>query len=153
MNVFTVSLFGHRETECLWQTNDQLTLILKDLIQTKSHVNFLIGRSGEFDQYAASVIKSVQKDMGKENNDIVLVLPYRIADMDYYEKYYDSVIIPEELYGVHPKSAITLRNKWMIERSDLVVVFVEYKNGGAYSAMKYAQKLDKPVINLCNRDE
>lgn len=152
MNVFTVSLFGHRKINDLRRLNDELTPIIKDLIQTKLYVAFLIGRNGEFDEYAASVIKHAQKQLGKENNDITLALPYTVADIEDYEKYYDSIIIPEDLYGVHPKSAITLKNRWMIEQSDLVIVYVERKEGGAYSAMKYAEKLNKKIINICSKE-
>jgi len=88
---------------------NQLAPIVKELIQTKSYVAFLIGRNGEFDEYVASVIKHHQKEVGKENSDITLVLPYTVADLSYYEKYYDSVIIPESVCGAHPKSAITLK--------------------------------------------
>ena len=67
---------------------------------------------------------------------------------EYYEKYYDSILIPECLYGAHPKSAITLRNRWMVERSDLVIVYVERNKGGAYAAMTHAKKLNKEIVNL-----
>ena len=148
MTIFTVSLFGHRKIDDLWQLNNQLTPIIKKLIQTKSYVAFLIGRNGEFDEYAASVIKLIQRDLGKENSDMSLVLPYKVSDIEYYETYYDNIIIPESLYSAHPKSAITLKNRWMIEQSDLVIVHVKHNKGGAYTAMKYADKLNKKVINL-----
>lgn len=148
MNVFTVSLFGHREIYNLRGIDEKLVPIIKEFIQTKEYVAFLVGRNGEFDEYAASVIKRAQKEFGKENNDITLVLPYEVANMEYYEKYYDSVIIPECLCGAHPKSAITLKNRWVIEQSDLVIVYVQREKGGAYTAMKYAKKLNKNVINL-----
>jgi len=67
MKVFTVSLFGHRKIDDLWRLNDQLTTIIQELIQTKVYVAFLIGRNGEFDEYAASVIKRAQKEVGKES--------------------------------------------------------------------------------------
>ena len=148
MDIFTVSLFGHREIDDLRRLEKQLAPVLKELIQTKSYVSFLIGRNGEFDEYVASVIKRVQKDVGKENNDMTLVLPYTVAALEYYEKYYDSIIIPESLYGAHPKLAITLKNRWMVESSDLVIVYVERDKGGAYTAMKYAEKRNKKLINL-----
>ena len=149
MNIFTVSLFGHREIDDLREIEYQLVPIIKELIQTKPYVAFLIGRHGEFDEYAASLIKIARKENGKENNDMTLVLPYAVANLEYYEKYYDSIIIPETVQGVHPKSAIALKNRWMIEKSDLVIVYVERSRGGAYAAMKYAEKIGKSVINLC----
>lgn len=147
MNVFTVALFGHRRIDNLQLLNDRLSPIIKELIQTRSHVVFLIGRNGEFDEYAASIIKILQKELGKENSDLVLVLPYTVADLKYYEKYYDQIIIPKNLYGAHPKSAITLKNRWMVEQSDLVIVFAKRK-GGAYTAMKYAEQQNKKIIHL-----
>ncbi len=151
MDVFTVSLFGHREIDDLRRLKDQIAPVIKELIQTKSYVVFLIGRDGEFDEYTASVIKHAQKEVGRENNEITLVLPYTVANMEYYQEYYDSIIIPESVHGVHPKSAITLRNEWMIEQSDIVLVYVEHDKGGAYAAMKYAAKLNKRVVNFCDK--
>ncbi|MBE6550583.1 MAG: hypothetical protein E7665_00470 [Ruminococcaceae bacterium] len=149
MNVFTVSLFGHREIEDLSKMEKFLIPIVKELICTKQYVTFLIGRNGEFDEFAASIIKQLQKEYGNENNDMILVLPYKVADIEYYEKYYDSVLIPADTYGVHPKAVITVKNRWMIDRSDLVIFYVNRSKGGAYAAMKYAEKLNKDIINIC----
>ena len=153
MKVFTVSLFGHREIEDLRALDDLLFPIVSELVRAKEYVNFIIGRNGEFDEYAASVIKRAQKTLGKENSEITLVLPYAVAKMEYYEKYYDSFIIPENLCGVYPKSAIRLKNQWMVERSDLVIVYVERGAGGAYEAKKYADKLKKNIINIFETKE
>ncbi len=153
MNIFTVSLFGHREIYDLRELENRLAPIIKELIKTSFYVSFLIGRNGEFDEYAASVIKRTQEDVGKENCEISLVLPYTVSKLEYYEKYYDSIIIPEHLRHVHPKSAITLKNMWMIEQSDLVIAYVEHNFGGAYTAMKYAKKLNKNVINLSDKQD
>ena len=148
INIYTVSFFGHRELYAPHRIDKHLECILKDLIRKKTYVSFLIGRNGEFDEYAASIIKYVQKEVGKDNNDITLVLPYTVSNLEYYEKYYDHIIIPESIEGVHPKSAITLKNRWMIEQSDLLIIAVEHKKGGAFSAMKYAEKQNKKIINL-----
>ena len=152
MNIFTVSLFGHRKLDDLRHIDEKLIPILKELIRTKEYVAFLIGRNGEFDEYAASVIKRVQKELGSDNNDMTLVLPYSVADIEYYEKYYDNIIIPESVGSVHPKSAITLKNRWMIEQSNLVIVYVEQNNGGAYNALEYAKKQQKEIINLVEKE-
>ena len=145
MDIFTVSLFGHREIDDLWKLRDTLFPIIKELLHTKEYVSFFIGRNGEFDEFAASLIKRAQKEIGEETSDITLVLPYSVSGLEYYEKYYDDIIITE---GSHPKSAITKKNRWMIEKSDLVIVYVKHK-GGAHTAMKYAEKSEKKVINLC----
>lgn len=148
MDIFTVSLFGHREIEDLRRMEYQLEPIVRELMQKKQYVAFLIGRNGEFDEFAASVIKRVQRDRGKENSDITLVLPYPVASMMHYEEYYDGIIIPDAVHGAHPKAAISLKNRWMVEQSDLIVVYAEREGGGAYAAMKYAKGLNKRIINL-----
>ena len=148
MNLYTVSLFGHREIDDLRLLDARLAPVIKELIQGTRFVAFLIGRNGEFDEYAASIIKHVQREVGCENSDMTLVLPYTVADIEYYERYYDGIVIPESTHRAHPKSAITLKNRWMIDNSDLVIVYVERNKGGAYAAMKYAQKQNKKIINL-----
>ena len=110
----------------------------------------MIGRNGAFDEYAASVIKHAQRELGTENNDLTLVLPYAVTDLKYYEKYYDNIIIPEDVNGAYPKASIRLKNRWMVEQSNLVIAFVEREKGGAYEAVKYAKKLKKSIINICN---
>ena len=148
MEIFTVSLFGHREIDDIWGVREQIARVIKTLVQEKAYVTFLVGRNGEFDECAAAAIKRIQTEMGNENNEMTLVLPYKVADLESYEKYYDNVIIPEAVHGVHPKSAITHKNRWMVEGSDLVIAYVEREEGGAYKAMKYAEKLKKEIINL-----
>jgi len=150
MNDYTVSLFGHRNVDDLRLLDTLLMPLITELIKTKSYVTFLIGRNGEFDEYAASLIKRVQKTVGKENNELNLVLPYSVAKIAYYEGYYDNIIIPQTLHKAHPKAAIKLKNHWMVEQSDLVIVYVERDNGGAYDAMKYAEKNNIPIVNLHN---
>ena len=148
MEIFTVSLFGHREIHDLKRIEEQLILIIKEIMQIKSYVAFLIGRNGEFDEYVASLIKSAQKKTAKQNSSLTLVLPYTVANISYFELYYDDIIIPDTAQNVHHKRAITIRNQWMIQRSDLVIVNVDHPNGGAYSALKYAKQLNKNLINI-----
>ncbi len=148
MDCFTVSLFGHRDIKNLFDLQKKLAPIIKELLQTKEYVAFLIGRNGEFDEFGASVIKELKKDFGKENSELNLILPYTVADLEYYDKYYDNIIIPETVNGRHYKSAITLRNRWMVEQSDLVIVYIECDSGGAHTAMNYAEKLNKKIINV-----
>lgn len=81
-----------------------------------------------------------------------LVLPYLTKELnenkDYYESSYDDVIVPIELAGTHFKSAITKRNRWMIDKSDWLVAFVYRDFGGAYTTLRYAEKKGLQIINL-----
>ena len=153
MDIITVSLFGHREILDLRRLDSKLFPIVKSLMSRHEYITFLIGRNGEFDEYSASIIKRAQKVMGKELSELNLVLPYSVKSIEDYEKYYDNIIIPESVSGAHYKVAIVQRNRQMVEESDLVLVYVDKQSGGAFTAMKYAEKLNKRVINLCDVDE
>ncbi len=127
--------------------------ILSALIKENTFLELYIGRNGEFDQFVASIIKRAQKAFGKERIGMTLVLPYKQKDIEYYEAYYDSIWIPEPAERAHPKGAITKRNRWMVEQCDLLICFVEKEQGGAYTALQYAKKLKKQIINLAVEDD
>ena len=151
-NTYRVVLFGHRDFDGHQILDEILYPLLIKLIKEKPFVQICIGRNGEFDIYAASVIKRAQKAMGKDNNELICVLPYQQKDMELYEEYYDSVMIPEQIERTHPKNAITKRNRLMVEAADLIVCYVKREAGGAYSSVKYAEKLGKRIINLAGED-
>ena len=153
MDIYRVAFFGHRRIDRLEEIEEKLVPILKELILTKEYVEFYIGRNGEFDEFAASVIKQVQKQLDRGNSVMILTLPYTVKDIEYYENYYDEIVIPDAIGKAHPKGAITLRNKWMVETCDLVVCYVERVSGGAYSAVKYAKKLNKNVVNIGSTED
>ena len=146
--IFRVALLGHRYLDSLRIIEDRLTPIIKDLIWKKQFVEFYIGRNGEFDEFAASVIKRVRKDVDLSNTALILVLPYNSAKIEDYEKYYDEITIPDVLWKMHPKGAIKAKNRWMVEQADLVIGYVEREEGGAYTAIKYAKQLEKEIINI-----
>ena len=149
---YRIVLFGHRDFNEHRKISERLYLLLENLIRTNSFVEIYIGRNGEFDIYAASIIKQIQKAVGKSNNEFICVLPYSVKDIEYYNEYYDNVIIPEFIGKMHYKRAITERNKWMVAQADLFICYVEKEEGGAYAALKYAKKLKKKIINLAEEE-
>jgi len=101
---------------------------------------------------AASVIRRLKKEAGYDNVFLTLVLPYETAELrnntESFESYYDSIEICEASADCNFKYAIVARNRDMIDRSDTVIVYVKNESGGAYQALKYAEKNQKRVINL-----
>lgn len=149
---YRVVLFGHRDFSGHQALDKWLYPLLQDLIRTKPFLEIYIGRNGEFDLYAATVVKRLQNAMGKGNNELICVLPYPERDMVYYEEYYDSVMIPQCIEKTHPKAAIAKRNRWMVEQADLVICYVERREGGAYNTLKYAKNLEKEILNLAEKE-
>ena len=65
---------------------------------------------------------------------------FLIKDIEYYENYYDEIVIPDAIGRAHPKAAIMLRNRWMVDTADLIIAYLEHEQGGAYAAVEYAKK-------------
>lgn len=152
MNTYTVAFFGHRELSDQYTIEERLKPILRDLINCKEYVEFLVGRDGDFDQAAASAVREAVKMYGFGNTSLVLVLPYERAEYrdntENFLAYYDEVEICSDSSGAHFKAAITIRNKAMVDRADLIICAVARKTGGAYAAVSYAEKKGKRIINL-----
>ena len=152
MNIFTVTFFGHRHLSNQFEIEERLDSILRDLINTKEYIEFLVGRDGEFDQLVSSAIIRAKEKYAYGNVSHILVLPYERAvyrdNKKSFEQYYDEVQICAESQAAYPKAAIGIRNRAMIDRADLIISAIEHKYGGAYAAVCYAEK---QVINLAEK--
>ncbi len=140
MEIYRVSFIGHREVDDFSFVEEQVYNIVADLLRLKEYVEFYVGRNGEFDTLVASVIKRAKREIWDCNSSLILVLPYHVANTEDLEKFYDEVVCPQELDGVHYKSAITKRNEWLVEHSDLIVSYVVRDYGGAAQCLKKAKQ-------------
>ena len=145
-NVVFVTFAGHRHITNFSETESKLSRVLERILYENEFVEFFVGINGDFDLIATTLIRSLMKKFGSEKCAVTLVLPYSSSKVSYYEKAYDSVIIPEELHGVHHKRVITERNRFMIDKSDLVICYVNKESGGAWQSLCYANKVGKEVI-------
>ncbi len=64
-----------------------------------------------------------------------------------YRRDYDSVVYPG-IEDKPPKFAITYRNRYMIDKADLVIAYINHEWGGAYKTYSYAKRKGKRIINL-----
>ena len=145
--VYRIAFVGHREVYDARRLEEEIEKIAKDSMFMYDFVEFYLGRNGEFDLLAASVLKRIQKSTARQNSTLILVLPYHVKDEAYYETYYDAICYPNAP-KVHYRAAITKRNEFMIDHADLLVAFVDTPSGGAYQAMRYAEKQGVPIRNL-----
>ena len=151
--IYKVSFTGHRRVDDFYFVEEQLDSIIGELIRTKEYVEFYVGKNGDFDTMVASAIKRCQKRFGKSNNSLILVLPYTVADMEYLEDFYDEIWIPDELHGIHFKNAISKRNEWFVNNSDLLIAYVLRDNGGAATCLKKATQSNLAVFNIASAKE
>ena len=157
MNTYTVSFFGHRRIYNQLHLDHTLEQLIARLLREHSYVEFLVGRDGDFDQMVSSAIRRCQRENGHHNSSHIWVMPYltsffRDNEQGCYD-YYDEIEICEESSTKHFKAAFQVRNKHMVDRSDLVIFYVETNEGGAYQTMRYAITQSKECLNLYHSKE
>lgn len=141
-----ISFFGHSVFIATCQLKKKLFDILNNEAFDKS-VDFYLGGYGEFDSFAKSVCLEFQKINKKVK--ICFVTPY--VEQKYLKKrqgIYDEIIAPDNVEKFVKKFAIIKRNEWIVDKSDLIIAYVNCSVGGAYNAIKYANKTNKKVVNL-----
>ena len=156
MDTFTVSFFGHRYIDNPFPIEKALEELIGSMLQSKEYVEFLVGRNGDFDQLVSSTIRRCKREIRDDNSAHVWMLPYVTADYrdyeDDYRAYYDEIEVFSSA-GSHYKAAFQARNRSMVDRSHLVVFFVERKEGGAYQTMRHTIQQGKDYINLADEQE
>lgn len=152
MENYCVSFFGHRELENALQIEQQLERIIVYLLHHHAYVEFLIGRDGEYDLLVSSVIRRCKRDIRSDNSALIWVLPYvtteYLKNEESFRNYYDEIIVCEEASLTHFKGSYQMRNRKMVDRSDLIVFCVQHECGGAWQTMKYAKRKGISYLNL-----
>lgn len=152
----TCTFAGHREVFASGVEAD-IDSAIESILANDSDFVFYTGGMGEFDSKCSAAVRKAKRTHPEKDIKLFLVEPYMKTEIneskDYYEAFFDGIIIPAELAGVHFKNAISQRNKWMIDRSDYLIAFVYRDFGGAYEAMKYAKRKGRIVIiNIAEKE-
>lgn len=138
------TFFGHRDApKCV---EDKLRHVLLDLINSKNVIMFYIGNQGAFD----FMVKKVLRELGAKYYVILAYMPSKTDIFDTLD--YSETIFPNGLENTPPKFAISKRNMWLIEKSDIVVTYVTKTYGGAFAFKQQAIKKGKTVIELSETD-
>ncbi|MBR3933481.1 MAG: hypothetical protein IKJ68_06200 [Clostridia bacterium] len=122
------------------------------MLTEHEYVVFLVGKEGDFDQIVASAVKRAKRIYRDDNSSLTLCMPYPTEalnlNMQGYRAYYDEINVYNPDEKISPKTAHQSRNRNMVDRSDLVVFYVECEHGGTWQTMKYAINQKKKIINL-----
>ena len=110
---------------------------------------FFLGEYGGFDNFAYKCATKFKKT--HMDSKLIFVTPYiyeqyRKKSTD-YEKRFDLILYPE-LENVPPKYAISRRNKWMVEKADIIIAYITHRYGGAYAMYSYAKSKNKEIYNI-----
>ena len=111
---------------------------------------FYTGSMGDFDRLFSSAVRKAKTIY--PNVKLICIKPYFTNELNvnkaYYDTRFDDVVIPNEIIGIHYKSAIKARNRWMVDMSDIVLGYTIRNSGGAYTALRYAEKYGREIIEI-----
>ena len=139
------TFFGHRD--CPSSIRPRLRDTLIDLFENHAVDMFYVGRQGAFDAIVSSVLKELILEYPHIRYAIVLErIPGKRNESD--PRDYSDTMLPEGIENVHPRFAISWRNKWMLDRSDYVVTYITRFWGGAAQFAQIAATQNKTVMNL-----
>ena len=157
VEIYTVCFFGHRRILNQLPIDRKLEEVIANLLQKHNYVEFLVGRDGDFDQMVSSAIRRCQREYGHANSSHIWVMPYPTAFFRDNEEacyaYYDEIEICEDSTAKHFKVSFQVRNRHIVDRSNLVIFYVETNEGGAYQTMQYAIQQGKNLMNLYRSKE
>ena len=157
VEIYTVCFFGHRRILNQLPIDRKLEEVIANLLQKHNYVEFLVGRDGDFDQMVSSAIRRCQREYGHANSLHIWGMPYLTSFFRDNEEacyaYYDEIEICEKSSGAHFMSAFQVRNKSMVDRSDLVICYIETNEGGAFQTLQYTIQQGKEYLNLYSTKE
>ena len=138
----TVTFCGHRDTAGDSKIRTWLTATVENLIRRGADL-FYLGGYGGFDRLAASAVWELKQKHPHIQS--ILVLPYldRRGDANGY----DGTVYPP-LEKVPRRFAISKRNEWMVNESDVLLAYVLYDWGGASKTLEYARRRKKEIIRF-----
>ena len=136
-----VTFCGHKDVDNRNLVKRWVMSVCRELIMQGAD-EFLLGGYGGFDLLCASVLCELKETHPQIR--LVLVLPY-LQNSICVEGYDETVYPPLE--SVPKRFAISKRNEWMVQQSDILVAYVIHSWGGASKTLEYAQRKKKRIIS------
>ena len=134
------TFFGHRDTPK--EIEPTLRSALIDLIENKNATVFYVGNHGNFDAMVRRQLEDLSKTYPIKYYVVLAYMPNKNAEPDEHS------ILPEGIETVPRRFAINYRNKWMLNKSDIVVTYVTRKFGGAWEFKNMVKGTRKMMLEL-----
>ena len=140
-----VTFCGHRRIFNQVEGVNTLKKTITELM-LEGATEFYLGGYGEFDALAARIIFEIKAAHSNTTTALILAYPNQKFDSNFY----DETIYPP-LETVPKKFAITRRNEWMVDQSDVIVAYVTHDFGGAAAMLRYAERKKKQIFLLTQK--
>lgn len=143
----TVTFCGHSDFVPSTAMEARLLSVLESQIGD-SPAELLLGGYGNFDRFALRCGKIFQQTHPQVS--LIYVTPYMVTERQTsVGAEYDGIVYPP-LEHIPPRYAILHRNRYMVERADLVIAYLTRSRGGAYQTYLHARRKGKTMINLAD---
>ena len=143
----TCCFFGHKDTPS--SVYDKLKEVVEKLIVEDGVTSFLVGNQGHFDSLVLSALRRLKEMYPHINYNVVLA--YMPAEKEEWNPYkFGETMLPEGIESVHTRYAISWRNKWMVNESDVIVAYITHSWGGAAKYVELAQRKGKTIISIAD---
>ena len=143
----TVTFCGHSDFVPSTAMEARLLSVLASQVGD-SPAELLLGGYGNFDRFALRCGKIFQQTHPSVS--LIYVTPYMVTERQTsVGAEYDGIVYPP-LENVPPRYAILHRNRYMVERADLVIACITRSRGGAYQTYLHARRQGKTMINLAD---
>ena len=141
-----IAFFGHADFAGSVTIREKLIEVLRSCAENEK-IELLFGGYGAFDRFAFETGKIFRALYPQTK--LVLVTPYlsNTKTLQEKEKGYDETIYPP-IESVPKKFAISARNKWMAEKANMIIAYVDHDWGGAYQVCLYAFRKGKKIVQL-----
>ena len=141
----TCCFFGHKDAPS--SIYEKLEEAVEKIIVEDGVSSFLVGNQGQFDSMALSALRKLKLKYPHITYNVVLA--YMPAEKEMWSPYeYGETMLPGGIESVHPRYAVSWRNKWMVNESDMVICYITHGWGGAAKYVELAEKKGKRVTNL-----
>ena len=149
----TIAFCGH--SDYIKNSNDEKNIleILESNLKNTT-IDFFLGEYGSFDLFAYECAKKFKENHTAVN--LIFITPYiseqyQKNHIDYKKGRFDMILYPP-LENVPLKYAISHRNRWIVEKADIIIAYITHKYGGAYTMYQYAKRKNKKIYNIAPQD-
>lgn len=141
----TCCFFGHKDAPP--SIYDTLEEAIEKIIAEDNVTEFLVGNQGQFDGMVLKALRRIKEKYPHVSYNIVLAyMPAEKEECNPYE--FGETMLPEGIENVHPRYAISKRNDWMVNESDIVLCYIKHSWGGASKYVEKAKHKGRIIINL-----
>lgn len=143
------TFLGHR-TACNGYTNS-LVQQIELLIRNYGVDTFYVGNHGSFDHMVLCALRMVKRKYSGIRYFVVLAyIPGKMKKGREEHIEAHETIYPDGIETVPLRFAISYRNKWMILRSEYVILCIYFSSGNAAQFVNFARNKGKKIINLAD---